>query len=159
MSEPGASRSLDLVADAVRLARRAGADQAEAYYEDRQTTAIELRNQEIEALTAAGIRGLGLRVLVGDASAYAYTPELGPRALAALARQAVQLAREATPDPDRGLPDPELANAAALDLGIFDPSLSDVSTERKVELLRQTEREALAGDPRIARRGECALRR
>ena len=48
------------------------------------------------------------------------------------------------------MPDPELAQAAALDLAIFDPSLVDVSTERKVELLRQTERKALAGDPRIA---------
>lgn len=150
MSEPRSTSSLDLVADAVRLACRAGADQAEAYYEERQATAIELRNQEVEALTAAGTRGLGLRVLVGEASAYTYTPELGPRALAALARQAVQLAREATPDPDRGLPDPELANAAALDLAIFDPSLIDVPTERKVELLRQTERNALASDPRIA---------
>jgi PmbA protein len=150
VSEPEASRSLELVAEAIRLARRAGADQAEAYYEDRQTTAIELRNQEVEALTAAGTRGLGLRVLVGDANAYAYTPELGSRGLAALARQAVQLAREATPDPDRGLPDPEMVDATPLDLAIFDPGLADVPTEQKVELLRQTEREALACDPRIA---------
>jgi PmbA protein len=140
---------LELAAEAVRLARRAGADQAEAYYEDRQTTAIELRNQQVEAFTAATTRGLGLRVLVGGASAYVYSPELAPRALSALARQAVRLAREASPDPDRELPDPTLAVAPPTDLAIFDPGLAEVSTDDKVELLRRLERLAQAADARI----------
>jgi PmbA protein len=144
MSEP-----LDLVADVVRRARRAGAAEAEAFYDQRLTTGLELRDQQVEALTSAETRGLGLRVMLADgASAYVYTPELSSRALGELARRAVALARQAAPDPDRGLPDQAPA-ALGEDLGLFDPTLAEVPTERKIDLLRQVERAARAEDPRV----------
>jgi PmbA protein len=143
------SDPLGLVADVVRRAERAGAAEAEAFYDQRETTGLEVRDQQVEALTSASTRGLGLRVLLADgASAYVYTPELGTRALGELARRAVALARQAAPDPDRGLP-AEVPAQVDEDLAIFDPTLAEVSTERKIELLRQVERVARAEDRRV----------
>lgn len=139
---------LDLATDLVRRARKAGADQAEAYFEDRQSTRIELRDQQVETLSSAATRGIGLRVIRGGATAYAYTPDLRPRGLVELARRAVALAREASPDPDRALP--ELVSAPpGGDLRIFDPTLAEVSTEDKIALLRLVERFARDTDPRV----------
>ena len=138
----------ELAEHLVRRALKAGADDAEAYAEERQTTRIELRDQQVEALSSASTRGIGLRVLAGGAVAYAYTPDLRPRALSELARRAVALAREATPDPDRGLP--ELTGTpVGGDLRIFDPTLAEVTTEQKIELLRDVEQIARETDPRV----------
>src|SRR5262249_47725747 len=123
-------------------------DEAEAYFEERLTTALEVRDQQIEALTSAATRGLGLRVLVGGASGYLFSTEPKPKALAGLARRAVALAREAEPDPLRALPD-LAASPAANDLQIFDPALAEVSTERKLELLRTIEQVARSEDERV----------
>src|SRR5881296_2851541 len=131
----------DLVQDVVRRARRAGAEEAEAYYQDLQKTRIELRNQKVESLASAATRGIGLRVLVDGAGSYVYTSDPRPRRLAELARRAVALAREAARDPDRTLP--ELVTPPIEEgLEIYDPALSQASPERKIELLRQVEREA-----------------
>lgn len=154
---------LDLARDLVRRALRAGAGEAEAYFQDRQRTNIELRDQAVESLSLAATRGLGLRVLIEGAGSYVYTPDLHPRALNDLARQAVALAREAAPDPDRTLPElpppagpgrPTTASNrdradAGQALDIFDPALAEVAPERKIELLRLAERAARAADPRV----------
>jgi len=95
----------DLAQEMVRRARRAGAQEAEAYFENRQKTHIELRDQQVEMLSSAGTRGLGLRVLVEGAASYVYTSDLRPRWFGELARRAVALAREAFPDPDESLPE------------------------------------------------------
>jgi PmbA protein len=145
-----------LAEEVVRRATKAGADEAEAYFQESQKTRIELRDQQVESLSSAGSRGLGLRVLVSGATAYVYSPDLRPRALIELAKRAVALAREAAPDPDRALP--ELAQTpAAADpwassgeaLKIFDPKLAEVTPEQKIELLCEVERAARATDPRV----------
>src|SRR5438874_7434234 len=97
--------SIGLVQDVVRRARRAGAEEAEAYFQEIERTRIELRDQQVESLASAATRGVGLRVLVDGAGSYVYTTELRSRGLGELARRAVALAREAAPDPDRTLPD------------------------------------------------------
>lgn len=140
--------AIDLVQEAVKRARRAGAGEAEAYFEDRQTTRVELRQQQVESLTSAATRGLGLRVLVGGGSSYVYTSDLRPRSLVEAARRAVALARESTPDPDRCLPALTSAPSGG-DLKIFDPTLAEVATEEKIELLKKVEQLAQAEDARV----------
>lgn len=139
---------LTIAHEAVRRARRAGADAAEAYYEDRHTTRIELREQQVESLTTAATRGLGLRVLVGQRVAYVYSADPAPRELGELARRAVALARVASPDPDAVLPSPPPALPQD-DLRIDDPSLAEATLGSKIELLRRVERAARAEDRRV----------
>jgi len=139
---------LGLTQEVVRRALKAGADEAEAYFQDQQKTRIEVRDQQVESLSSARSRGLGLRVLVAGATAYVYSPDLRPRGLVELARRAVALAREAAPDPHRALP--ELAEMPpAADLKIFDPLLAEVTPDQKIELLCEAERSARATDARV----------
>jgi PmbA protein len=146
----------DLVQEMVRRAGRAGAQEAEAYFEDRQKTRIELRDQQVEMLSSAATRGLGLRVLVDGAASYVYGSDLRPRVFGELARRAVALAREASPDPDGSLPEVgeapskgERSAGSGQDLNIFDPNLSEVEPEQKIELLRSVERVARETDQRV----------
>src|SRR6187549_892870 len=90
--------------------------------------------------------GLGVRVMKGDATGYAYVQELTPEAMTGAARTAAQIAagggsRTPVDFQTRSLPDryrPEL------------PSL-DVAGERKRELLLRADRAARAADARIIR--------
>jgi PmbA/TldA metallopeptidase domain 1 len=52
----------------VELARKAGADEAEAYAERTRRATVRVRDGEIEDLTQATGKGVGLRVVVGGAS-------------------------------------------------------------------------------------------
>jgi PmbA protein len=140
--------AVDLVQEVVKRARRAGADEAEAFFEEYQTTRLELREQQVESLTSAARRGLGLRVVFGGGSSYVYTTDLRPRSLLESARQAVALAREATPDPHRGLPTTSSAPSGG-DLKIYDPALAEVTVDQKIDLLKEIERLARAEDGRI----------
>ena len=137
---------ITLCEDLVAGARAAGADEAEAYFVGQTTTTIDLRDGIVEALVSAAGRGVGLRVQAGGLG-YAYSSDLSRAGLAELTERAVRLAGEATPDPDRALP--EARPPSAGELRIFDPALAEVSTERKIELLRELEREVRGTDGRV----------
>ena len=128
-------------------ARATGADEAEAYHVRQTTTTVDLRAGRLEALVSAVSRGVGLRVLAGGGPGDAYSADLTSSGLAELAERVVRLAREATPDPDRALPEARPPSAA--DLRIFDPGLADFPAEDKIELLRRLEDEVRAADARV----------
>ena len=142
--------ALDLCLDLVRRARAAGADEAEAFFGDHTISTIEVRNQAVESLISATQRGVGIRALVGGATGYAYTSDLSPAGLDEVAGIAVRLAREATPDPDRALP--ETIPLPNQDLEIFDPALPDTPVEQKIDLLRSDYRSTHCG-----RRQGCSI--
>ena len=145
--------ALELCADVVARARASGADEAEAYYIGERTTNVEVLEGRLDALTAAESRGIGLRVLVGGALAFAWASDLGPGGRGELADQATRLAREATPEPGRTLPDPLPIPTRQLD--IEDASLADITTEQKVALLTRLEAAARAEDSRVAATHLC----
>ncbi|MCC7106110.1 MAG: TldD/PmbA family protein, partial [Chloroflexi bacterium] len=138
---------LELGRLAVRRTMQAGAEQAEAFLQARQMTRIELRNGQVQAIVVAASRGLGLMALIGGARGYVYSPDLRPRSIAELARQAVAMAREVAPDSARALP--ENGAPPNAELGIFDPRLESVERELKIDLLRRAEEAARASDPRV----------
>src|SRR3954468_23432769 len=129
-TDPG---NLDLCADVVARARAAGADEAEAYFEASTARTVDARGGELEGVTTATTRGVGLRVLVGGALGYASGTDLDPAGRADLAEQAVHLARASAPDPARTLPDP--APVPSDDLAIYDPSLPVLTLDAILDLL------------------------
>jgi PmbA protein len=98
--------AIDLCADIVARARAAGADEAEAYLETSTTRSVDARGGEIESVTTASARGVGVRVLIGGALGHASGSDIDSSGRADLAEQAVHLARASSPDPARVLPDP-----------------------------------------------------
>jgi PmbA protein len=133
---------------AVKAARAAGADAAEAYVQDSLGREIRVFDGEVESLTEAGERGLGVRCWVDHRVGYAYGTDLGDDGVRALADAAVEAARVA--DPDEFAAPPEAADAAPARIeGLADPEFAEWSTERKIELAKAIERVAREADPRV----------
>jgi PmbA protein len=132
---------------AVEAALAAGAGDAEAFCQD--STGLELRifEAEVESLTEAGERGLGLRVWVDHRAGYAYGTDLSEEGVAEIARGAVEAARAVDPDEHAAAPEP--AAAAEPIPGLADPEAEAWTTERKLELALAIERAARDADSRV----------
>jgi PmbA protein len=136
--------SVDLeraVSRAVDAALAAGASDADAYGEETRTRQVRVYEGEVESLSDAGGRGVGLRAFLDGRSGYAYGTDLREPALRALGRTAVGAAAAADPDEHDGLPDAFGASAVE---GLRSSELGRWSTDRVVELTLAVERAARA---------------
>ena len=83
---------------AVESALAAGAGDAEAYVQDSVGREIRVFDGEVESLTEAGERGVGVRCWIDHRAGYAYGTELSEEGLAGIGRDAVDTARIADAD-------------------------------------------------------------
>ncbi|MEA2347574.1 MAG: PmbA protein [Thermoleophilaceae bacterium] len=128
---------------AVAAAADAGVDQAEAWVEQSWGVEIRVYEGEVESLSEAGSRGIGLRVIQDGRPGYAYGTDLSDAGVTDLARRAAEAARVTSPDEHAGLP----AECGSADVsGLSDPGFADWSTEQKVELAVAIEHAARAKD-------------
>ena len=97
---------LDLLADLLAAAKRAGADNADAVFFEAASLAVAQRLGKSEKLERSESRDLGLRVLVGKRQAIASTTDFAPDSLDALVARALAMARAAPEDPYCGIADP-----------------------------------------------------
>jgi PmbA protein len=124
---------------AVEAAQSAGAGDAEAWAEESTSRRVRVYAGEVESLSDAGGRGIGVRAFAGTRSGYAYGTDLTEEGVTELARAAREAAELADEDEFEGLPD-ELG-AADVD-GLASPGFADWSTERVVELALHVDRAA-----------------
>jgi PmbA protein len=129
----------DVARRGVEAAVAAGATDAEAWAEEAVSRRVRVYAGEVESLSDAGGRGVGVRAFVDGRSGYAYGTDLSETGVLAVADAARAAAEVADPDEHGGLPDE--FGAAAVD-GLASPGLADWSTERKVELTLAVERAA-----------------
>jgi PmbA protein len=145
---------LELAERVVQLARRGGADAADAIYDHGVEFSVSVRRGEIEKLQEATSRAIGLRVFRGGRCAVSYSSDLTPDALEAFVARALDLVAVTDVDPLASLPD---ADARALprpdDLAIDDPTLAAITVEQKIDLARRCEAAAFAADVRITNSG------
>ncbi|MDP9374272.1 MAG: TldD/PmbA family protein [Chloroflexota bacterium] len=150
----GTKTEVDTAIQAVELARRAGAGDADAWLTSGRRFSVTVREGEIEKLQEADSRTLVLRVFLdGGRAATVYSSDLDRDALARLAGEAVALATLMDPDPHAGLPDGPLAAGAAGDganaLALFDAGAFEQDPQALVALARRAEAAARSHDPRI----------
>ncbi len=126
---------------AVEAALSAGASDADAWAEESTNRRIRVYSGEVESLSDAGGRGIGIRAFAGARSGYAYGTDLSDEGVADLARAAREAAELADEDDHEGLPE-ELGTAEVN--GLASPGFADWTTERKVELALAVERAARA---------------
>lgn len=126
----------------------AGASDAEAYASEDAGREVRVHGGEVESLTAATQRGIGLRAWIGTRVGYAYGTDLSGAGVAALAARAAEAARVADEDEFVGPPSGGDRPAAALQLS--DASVGEWPTDRVADLALAIERAALAADSRIA---------
>ncbi|HEY6776918.1 MAG TPA: TldD/PmbA family protein [Thermoleophilaceae bacterium] len=126
---------------ATEAALSAGATDAEAWAEESTSRQVRVYAGEVESLSDAGARGVGVRAFVGARSGYAYGTDLGDGGVAEVAQAARQAAEVADEDEHAGLPD-QSGTTAVPDLASAE--LAAWSTGRKVELALAIERAARA---------------
>jgi PmbA protein len=95
-------------ASLIEMAKKAGADAADALYVGDASTGIQVRLGALEDVERSEGEEIGLRLFVGSRSASVASSDLSDEALAALVERAVAMAREAPEDPYSGLAPEEL---------------------------------------------------
>jgi len=138
---------LALAGGAVEQAVAGGAADAEGYASEERNREVRVHGGEVESLTAATRRGLGLRVWIGHRVGYGFGTDLSPAGIGAIAARAVEAARAA--DEDEFAAPPEATGEPPELEGLSDPSRDEWSSDRVAELALAVERSALAADPRV----------
>ncbi len=84
----------------LKEAQKSGADYAELFLEDTESTRIEMIDGKVESANYARISGAGVRVLLGAQSAYAYCADMNEKSLIETARAAAAALGEAKFSPN-----------------------------------------------------------
>ena len=148
MSEPGRSGELgDLARRAAAGATAAGATDAEAWAEGSRSREVRVHAGEVESLTEASGRGVGVRAWIGARTGYAYGTDLSDSGLAELAEAAVGAARVADEDERSAAPEPS-GDASEIP-GLYDEGVASTETAEVIDLAKRIERAALERDSRV----------
>jgi PmbA protein len=131
------------------LTLKAGADAAEVLVRDGTELEVKVRLGEPELIKEAGSRALGLRVLKDDRSAVTYTSDLTTAGLERFARDSVELAALAEPDPTAALPGREEMAREVPDLELWDEAVLSLDVAEGIRRARIGEAAALALDKRV----------
>ena len=125
-----------------------GVEVVEAYAEESRHTEASALRGEIEGLTFAESRGVGVRLIAGGRLGYAYAADPTVEE----AREAVRRAREnaALAEPDEFNLLPAFVPAQPID-ALFREDQADIPTDRKVALALDLERRAISIDPRATK--------
>jgi predicted Zn-dependent protease len=97
-SSNGAAELDDAARRAVEAASAAGATEAEAWAEGSRQREVRVHAGEVESLTEASGRGIGIRAWIGERTGYAYGTDLSETGIAEVAEAAAGAARVADPD-------------------------------------------------------------
>ncbi len=133
----------------VQRAIKKGAKQAEAFLQVGRNADVRVRDGEIEDLTQATSKGVGIRVFVKNRLGFVWTSDFDPSAIDTLIDRAIALAEMSAPNPLNGLPD-------AKDLGkfpnvgeLFDKRVADLPPDWKIKASIEMEKVIRSFDPRI----------
>jgi PmbA protein len=132
----------ELASELLREARARGADAADVIVAEGSEFSVKVRKGEVETLTEAGSKALGIRVFVGRRTASSHTSDFSWPTLRRIVLETVGMARATGEDPAAGLPD-EVTAPDDVDLGLHDPSAFALPTEERIERARRAEAVAL----------------
>lgn len=132
-----------------RALKKGGCDGWEIYLSGGKELSVEAKDGQVESLQRAVSRGVGVRVLRGQAPGFSFTTNFSAGALDACAAAALEAARHATPDPAIAPAAP--ARLPRKDLALFDPAFARVSDKQRIALALELEAATRAADRRITR--------
>jgi PmbA protein len=132
---------------AVEAALSSGAGDAEAYGLRQASREARVHGGEVESLSAATERGVGVRAWIGQRTGYAFGTDLSESGLRELGERVVSAARIADEDEHAGPPRAD-GRYPHLD-GLRDPAIAEWKSDRVVELALAVERAAISRDPRV----------
>jgi PmbA protein len=131
------------------IALKAGADGAEVLVRDGTELEVKVRLGEPELIKEAGSRALGLRVLKDQRAAVTYTSDLTTAGMERFARDSVELAALAEPDPIAALPAREEMAREVTELDLWDDGVLALDVPEGIRRARAGEAAALGFDKRV----------
>lgn len=136
--------SLNILEDLIRIARRKGAEEADAVRVQGTSTGVSIRHGKTEEIERSEAHDLGLRVLIGKQQAFVSSNDAKPEVLDELVERALAMARNMPEDKYCGLADPDRLARDLPALDLFDKTVLDAET--MIEQARDAEAAALAID-------------
>jgi PmbA protein len=149
-AEDEARLSEELLADLLEQARRRGATEADIMAVESLSASALIRMKEVDRVTHAAGKRLGLRIFFGKRSAVTSTSDLSPDSLSRLLDETSALARVTSPDEASGLPEGGLLPGPPPDLGLADPRVHSFTIAEAIDRAMRGEAAAFATDDRIA---------
>jgi TldD protein len=125
------------------LALSRGGEFADLFFEHERTSSLLLEEGIIRTASAGVTCGLGVRVVTGERTGYAYTDDLSYPAMARAAETAAHIASDS-----RTLP-PEPVSPTPVDRRYGVASLGRMELAERISLVERADRAARAYDPRI----------
>jgi len=139
----------ELAEQMLALTLKAGADGAEVLVRDGTELEVKVRLGEPELIKEAGSRALGLRAIKDQRAAVTYTSDLSAAGMARLARESVELAALAEPDPEAALPAREEMAREVPELDLWDEAVLSLDVREAIRRARDGEAAARKLDARI----------
>jgi TldD protein len=130
----------------IATALQRGGDFCDLYFQQRAANVIGLEDNEVNRAFRSVDLGVGIRVVVGDSTGYAFCEELEERSLHETAAVAAAIASSG----GRAAPQ-RIASTALPDRYPVATPWSKVSTEEKLPLLERINARAFARDPRVSK--------
>ena len=132
----------------VAYGKKHGASQIEVAIDDERERNVFVFESEVQNLTESGARGVTIRVFVDGKAASASSSDLKEATLTKLVDGAIARARLGSADRFAGLPEREPLTVEPAELGLFDPAISELATEKLIGRARELEAVG-RGDRRI----------
>jgi PmbA protein len=141
--------SAELALDILKQAKQKGASAGDVMMAESDSSFVSVRLGEVDKVSQAQEKRLGLRLFFGASSASASTSDISTAAIERLVDDTCALARATAKDEYSGLPAPEALAKDLPDLDLDDGQNRAVSVDDKIRLALAAEKAALEFDPRI----------
>lgn len=141
--------SQELARDILAQAKQKGATQGDVVMVESDSFFVTVRLGEVEKISQAQEKRLGIRLFFGHSSATGSTSDISKGSIEKLLNDTCVMARATVPDEFSGLPLPEELAREVGNLDLLDDKARSLSVEEKIRLAREAEEKALGFDPRI----------
>jgi len=141
--------SQDLASDILAKAKAKGASQGDVVMVEGDSFFVTVRMGEVEKISQAGEKRLGLRLFFGTSSASASTSDISKESVQRLVDDTAEMARATAQDPYSGLPSAEDLARDFPDLDLFDEEARGLSVDERIRMAIAAEKSALEFDSRI----------
>ena len=128
-------------------AKSQGVSAADVLVAEGDSVSVQVRLSEVDRLSKAREKSLGVRVFFGKRSASASTSDFSEASLERLVTDTCSLARAVAEDDTSGLPEEKAMAKDYPILDLYDPTT--LNMEEEIDLARRAEAAALAADSRI----------
>jgi len=146
---------MDLALLAVDRARKSGADVAEAFVSDAESVQISVSKRQVEQVNAVREAGIGLRLLKDQKMVSGSTNELSGQAMRSLVDDLMRKVPFHTPDEFHLITGKESAAlehawSTYADAITYDPRISEVPVQEKIQLAIRLEAAGLGFSPKVS---------